>query len=121
MRTPDGVTNPEIINGRYNYEFKFVHSESQPESVRVDFKSYIDSLEGETNKDFDNLGIADFETIELFDKAGNEIGNGNNPFILLSHGESITIKIRTCNIDGNSLFKNLKPVIKTSGKTEATP
>jgi hypothetical protein len=120
MRTPDGVTNPEIIDGRYNYEFKFVHSESQAENVRVDFKSYIDSLEGETNKDFHNLGIPDFETIQLFDKTGNQISTGSNPSILLSYGDSVTVRIRTCNIDSNSRFKNLKPMIKTSGKTEPT-
>lgn len=118
MRTPDGVTNPEIIDGRYNYEYKFVHSENVSENVRVDFKSFIKSLEGETNKDFDNLGISDFENIELFDKSGNEIATGKNPSILLSHGESLTVRIRTCNIDSNARFKNLKTIIKSFGKTE---
>jgi len=120
MRTPDSVTNPEIIDGRYNYEFKFVHSENVPENVRVDFKSFIDSLEGETNKDFDNLGISEFENIELFDKSGNKIDEGRNPSILLSPGRPLTVRIRTCNIDSNSHFKNLKPIIKTSGKTEVS-
>jgi hypothetical protein len=119
MRTPDGITNPEIVDGKYIYEFKFVHSESQTDNVRVDFKSVIESLEGETNKDFDNLGISDFENIELFDKTGNEIDSGKSPSIVLKHGESLTVKIKTCNIDSNSRFKNLKPMIKTSGKTEA--
>ena len=118
MRTPDGVSNPEIIDGRYNYEFKFVHSESVPENIRIEFKSFIESLEGETNKDFDNLGISDFENIELFDRLGNEIDAGKTPSILLSPGEALIVRIRTCNIDSNSRFKNLKPIIKTSGKTE---
>ena len=118
MRTPDGITNPEIIDGRYIYEFKFVHSESQLDNVRVDFNSFIESLEGETNKDFDNLGIPDFENIELFDKSGTEIDSGKSPSIVLAHGESLTVRIKTCHIDSNSRFKNLKPIIKTSGKTE---
>ena len=118
MRTPDGVTNPEIVDGRYTYEFKFVHSESQPDNIRIDFKSFIESLEGETDKDFDNLGIPGFENIELLDTHGNKIDSGKSPSILLKHAESLTIKIRTCNIDNNSRFKNLKPIIKTSGKTE---
>lgn len=118
MRTPDDVSNPEIVNGRYNYEFKFVHSESQPDNVRVDFKTSIQSLEGETNKDFNNLGIPGFENIELFDKSGNEIDSGPSPSILLNHGESLTVQIKTCNIDNNPRFKNLKPIIKTSGKIE---
>ena len=118
MRTPDGVTNPEIIDGRYIYEFKFVHSENVSENVRVEFKSFIESLEGEKNTDFDNLGIPDFENIELFDKSGTEIDSGKSPSIVLAHGESLTVRIKTCNIDSNSRFKNLKPIIKTSGKTE---
>lgn len=118
MRTPDAVNNPQIVDGLYNYEFKFIHSESQPENVRIDFKSFIESLEGETNKDFDNLGIPEFENIELFDRSGNKIDSGKNPSILLGYGESLTVRIRTCNIDSNSRFKNLKPIIKTSGKTE---
>lgn len=118
MRTPDGVTNPEIISGRYNFEFKFVHSENVSENVRVDFKSLIESLEGETDKDFDKLGIPDFENIELFDKSGNTIDTGNNPSILLRPGNPLTVRIRTCNIDSNSRFKNLMPIIKTTGKVE---
>jgi hypothetical protein len=118
MRTPDGVTNPEIIGGRYNFEFKFVHSENVPEDIRVDFKGFIESLEGETDKDFDKLGIPDFENIELFDKSGNTIDNGKNPSILLSPGHPLTVRIRTCNIDSNSRFKNLMPIIKTTGKIE---
>ncbi len=118
MRTPDGVTNPAITEGRYNFEFRFIHSENVTENVRVDFRSLIESLEGETNKDFNNLGISDFENIELFDKFGTKYGEGKNPSILLKPGHPLTVRIRTCNIDGNPRFKNLKPIIKTSGRID---
>ncbi len=116
MRT---VEEPVVDHeGRYVFS-KRVISNVNDGDIEVYFKTFIDSLEGEKDKDFDSLGITEFTNLELIDAKGAVIEEGDNPKIYLMPEQEMTIKIRTCKIEKNSHFKNLEPLIKaTAIKTE---
>ena len=101
--------------GRYIFKRRII-SASEENNIEVYFKSYIDSLEGERDKDFESLGIKEFSNIEIINLADEIISKGSNPKIALSPQEEIVVKIRTCKIDKNPFFKNVDPFIKTYAK-----
>lgn len=101
--------------GRYIFTKKII-SASKKDNIEVYFRSYIDSLEGEKDKDFEHLGIKDFSIIELINSNNDVITSSTNPKIQLSPGEEVILKIRTCKIDNNPYFKNVEPFIKTYAK-----
>lgn len=101
--------------GRFVYTKKII-SASDENEIEVFFKSYIDSLEGEWDKNFDNLGIGDFSNIEILNENDGVIDDGTNPRLKLTPTEEVIIKIRTCSIDGNPFFKNVEPFIKAYAK-----
>ncbi|MCE3226989.1 MAG: hypothetical protein K0S32_1540 [Bacteroidetes bacterium] len=101
--------------GRYIFERRII-SNTSDNRIEVSFKSYIDSLEGERDKDFEYLGIKDFSHIELLDAKDNLIIGGVSPSIKLEPEEDLIVKIRTCKIENNPYFKNVDPFIKTTAK-----
>lgn len=112
LRSLNDEIDPE---GRYVFT-KRVISNNEERNVEVMFKSYIDSLEGERDKDFDSLGIKEFSDLELINTSNKIIDEGVSPKILLEPHQEVVIKIRTCKIDKNPLFKNVEPFIKASAK-----
>lgn len=116
LKTPADTSNPTIDNeGRFNYKY-LISSNSETNDIEVDFKSSLNSLEGEVSGDFDILGISDFKNISLLDENHQVISTGENPKIFLTPTESRVIRIRTCKIIGNKYFKNLEPIIKSTAK-----
>lgn len=108
--------NDEIdSDGRYIFTRRII-SASEEKDIDVYFKSYVDSLEGEWDKGFDNLGITEFSNLEILDSENKLLSEGSNPKILLTPGDEIIVKIRTCKIDKNPFFKNVEPFIKTYAK-----
>lgn len=108
--------NDEIdTEGRYIFTKRLI-SNNEESSVEVMFKSFIDSLEGERDKDFDSLGIKEFSDLELINTDNKIIDQGVSPKVLLEPNAEVVVKIRTCKIDKNPLFKNVEPFIKASAK-----
>lgn len=106
----------EVDNeGRYIYTKKII-SAAEENEIEVFFKSYIDSLEGEWDKNFDNLGISDFSNIQILNEKDEVIDDGVNPRLRLMPNEEAIIKIKTCKIDSNPFFKNVEPFIKAYAK-----
>lgn len=101
--------------GRYIFTKKII-SASEEQNIEVYFKSYIDSLEGERDKDFEHLGIKEFSELEIINSKEEIVSDGNNPKIHLNPREEVIVKIRTCKIDKNPLFKNVEPFIKIYAK-----
>ena len=112
MRTLEDEIDDE---GRYLFTRRII-SATEENNIEVFFKSYIESLEGEWDKGFDNLGIGDFSSLEVLDSENRLLCDGNNPKIQLMPGEEKIIKIRTCKIDKNPFFKNVEPFIKSYAK-----
>lgn len=112
MRTLEDEIDSE---GRYIFTRR-ITSASEENNIEVFFKSYIDSLEGDKDKDFEHLGIKEFSNLEIIDSTNEIISEGTNPTIYLEPNEEIIIKIRTCKIDMNPFFKNVEPFIKTYAK-----
>ena len=112
MRTLEDEIDSE---GRYIFTKKII-SASEENNIDVYFKSYIDSLEGERDKDFEHLGIKEFSNIEIISTEDVLISEGSNPKIHLAPQEEMVVKIRTCKIDKNPFFKNVEPFIKTYAK-----
>ena len=112
MRTLEDEIDSE---GRYIFTKRII-SASEENNIDVYFKSYIDSLEGEKDKDFEHLGIKEFSNIEIINASDELISEGNNPKIHLAPQEEMVVKIRTCKIDKNPFFKNVDPFIKTYAK-----
>jgi len=112
MRTLEDEIDSE---GRYIFTKRII-SASKENNIDVYFKSYIDSLEGEKDKDFEHLGIKEFSNIEITNTSDEIISEGSNPKIHLAPQEEMVIKIRTCKIDKNPFFKNVEPFIKTYAK-----
>ncbi|HEX5186254.1 MAG TPA: hypothetical protein VFV86_05130, partial [Nitrososphaeraceae archaeon] len=116
LRTPANITNPKIEN---NGEFLFQYilkSNCESNIIEIDFKSTINSLEGETSSDFEVLGIGDFRNIQLLDDHLQTIDFGENPKIKIDPLGEKVIAIKTCKIIGNKSFKNLEPRIKSNAK-----
>ncbi len=114
--TPADTSNPTIDkDGRFNYKY-IVQSNSETNRIEIDFKSSLNSLEGEVSGDFDILGIGDFKNIELLDDEYKLISLGEMPKLHLSPLEKKILRIRTCKIVGNKSFKNLDPLIKSTAK-----
>jgi hypothetical protein len=113
MRT---VEEPEIDSeGRYIFTKRVISNDGE-NRIEVGFKSFIESLEGEKDKDFELLGIKDFTELEIMNDSEEIISAGNNPKIELDPSDEIIVKIRTCVIDRNPFFKNVEPFIKASAK-----
>jgi hypothetical protein len=106
-------------DGRYVFVKKII-SASEEDRIELFFKSYIQSLEGEKDKDFESLGIKEFSTLEILNLDGGIICEGNNPKIELNPSEEIILRIRTCKIDKNPYFKNVEPFIKAYAKSIAS-
>ncbi len=116
LRTPANITNPLIENnGQFVFHY-IIKSNCETHTIEIDFKSTINSLEGEISGDFGVLGVEDFKNIQLLDDKNQIIGTGENPRIYISPMAEKTIAIKTCNIMGNRYFKNLDPRIKSSAK-----
>jgi len=121
-RDTDGKTlffmrslNDEIDSeGRYIFTRKIISNVEK--NIEIGFRSYIDSLEGEKDKDFDHLGIKEFSDLEIIDGGSHLIGEGNNPKIVVAPKTEMVVKIRTCKIDKNPYFKNVEPFIKISAR-----
>jgi hypothetical protein len=103
-------------DGKYVFTRKLI-SNSIESSIEVNFKTYIDSLEGEWDKNFDLLGIPEFNNLTIFDENDIPLSQGQNPKINIAANEVKIIKIQTCAIDMNPSFKNIEPIIKVSAKT----
>lgn len=101
--------------GRHIFTRRII-SNSELSDIDVYFKSYIDSLEGEKDKDFEHLGIKEFREIEILNTADEFIDAGSIPIINLRPMEEIIVKIRSCKIDNNPNFKNVEPLIKAFAK-----
>jgi hypothetical protein len=112
MRTLEDEIDSE---GRYLFTRRII-SATKENNIEVYFKSYIDSLEGDKDKDFEHLGIKEFSNIEILNSKNEIISEGNNPKIHLTPSEELIVKIRTCNIDKNPFFKNVEPFIKSYAK-----
>lgn len=112
LRSLNDEIDPE---GRYVFTKRLI-SNNEENKVEVMFKSFIDSLEGERDKDFESLGIKEFSDLELISADNKTIDQGVSPKILLGPSQEFIIKIRTCKIDKNPLFKNVEPFIKASAK-----
>mgnify|MGYP003379190098 CR=1 FL=1 len=91
MRTLEDEIDSE---GRYIFTKRII-SASEENNIEVYFKSYIDSLEGEKDKDFEHLGIKEFSNIEIINSTDEIISEGNNPKIHLAPQEEMVVKIRT--------------------------
>ncbi|MEJ0031556.1 MAG: hypothetical protein WDO15_14800 [Bacteroidota bacterium] len=116
LRTPSNTTNPTVDNdGRFIFKY-LLKSTCNDGPISVTFKAYLNSWEGETDTEFDLLGVSDFKNIQLFDSAEKIISDGEKPSILLSTDEEKHIVIKTCKISGNPNFKNLDPLIKATAK-----
>jgi len=101
--------------GRYLFTRRII-SATEENNIEVFFKSYIESLEGDKDKDFEYLGIKEFSHIEILDAKNEIISEGSNPKIYLTPNEELIVKIRTCKIDKNPHFKNVEPFIKSYAK-----
>lgn len=112
MRTLEDEIDSE---GRYIFTKRII-SASEENDIEVYFKSYVDTLEGEKDKDFEHLGIKEFSNIEIINSTDEIISEGNNPKIHLGPKEDMVVKIRTCKIDKNPFFKNVEPFIKAYAK-----
>ncbi len=116
LRTPASITNPLIENsGEFIFQY-IIKSNIEISNIEIDFKSIINSLEGETSSDFDVLGVPEFKNIYLLDEQNQTISFGENPKIKILPLEEKIIKVKTCKILGNRNFKNLDPRIKASAK-----
>ncbi|GEM_PF-1976820 len=112
MRTLEDEIDSE---GRYLFTRRII-SASEENDIEVFFKSYIDSLEGDKDKDFELLGIQEFGNLDILNSKNEIICEGSNPKIKLKPNEELIVKIRTCRIDKNPFFKNVEPFIKTYAK-----
>lgn len=112
MRTIEDEIDSE---GRYLFTRRII-SATEENNIEVFFKSYIDSLEGDKDRDFEHLGIKEFSNIEILNSKNEIISEGSNPKIHLTPKEELIVKIRTCKIDKNPLFKNVEPFIKSYAK-----
>lgn len=101
--------------GRHVFTKRII-SASDDCSIEIFFKSYIDSLEGEKDKDFEHLGIGEFSNLEILNIENEILCDGTNPKIHLTPNEEMIVKIRTCRIDNNPQFKNIEPFIKSYAK-----
>lgn len=111
-------TLSEEIDSKGRYIFiKRIISAAEKNNIDVYFKSYIDSLEGERDKDFEYLGIKEFSNIEILNSEDEIISAGSNPKIFLAPQDEMIVKIRTCEIDKNAFFKNVEPFIKIYAKS----
>lgn len=104
---------PEIdARGRfiYHYILKLLKDDKE---VAVHLNSAIESWEGEVT-DFDELGIPEFEHLELFDdETGKKLDAGVNPKLTLNKStQEVKVAIQTCSIINNIAFQNLQPKIK---------
>ena len=116
LRTPSDTTNPSIDEfGRFVFKY-LVKSSCNDKSIAIEFKSVLNSLEGENSSDFNVLGIPEFKTVELLEDDNEIIASGDCPILLLNPSDEKLIKIRTCRISGNRIFKNLDPLIKASAR-----
>ncbi len=116
MRTPNGISNPYIDEqGRYTYTYKLI-SNLDDEDLEISFKSYISSLEGEKDTDFESLGVPEFADLELLNENNAVLTQSAEPLIFLNPLAEKIIKIRTCVISNKRSFKNLQPLIKTKAK-----
>jgi hypothetical protein len=110
-------TIQDDIDSEGGYLFtRRIISAIETSNIEVFFKSCIDSLEGDKDKDFEYLGIREFADLQILDSNNEIICEGINPKISLSPNEEIIVKIRTCKIDKNPLFKNVEPFIKCYAK-----
>lgn len=102
-------------NGQLIFTRKLI-SNTNEGPIEVVFKTFINSLEGEMDNNFDLLGIPEFNELEIFDENDELISQGTNPMINIEVEEEKTIKIKTCIIDKNPYFKNTEPNIKVAAK-----
>jgi len=113
MRTPSNITNPIIDeNGKYIFTY-LIKSNIKEDTIAVSFKPLLKSLEGETDKEFDLLGIPDFKDLILKDESEDLLIEGD---LILFPLEEKLIEITTCRIDGVPAFKNLETFIKSNAK-----
>jgi len=116
LLTPANVTNPIIEkNGEFKFQY-IIKSNCETNFIEIEFRSIINSLEGEISSDFNVLGIGDFKNLQLLNEQNQILISGENPIIQIPPlGERVVV-IRTCKIIGNKYFKNLEPHIKSSAK-----
>jgi hypothetical protein len=113
MRTPSNVTNPIVDEeGRYIFTY-LIKSNQKEKSISISFKPLLQSLEGETDKEFDLLGIPDFKNLILKDEYEDSIISGD---LILGPQEEKLVEIKTCKIIGVPAFKNLETIIKSNAK-----
>jgi len=113
MRTPSNITNPIIDeDGRYIFTY-LIKSNVKEKSISVTFKPLLQSLEGETDKGFELLGISEFKNLILTDETEDSIIDGE---LILSPQQEKLIEIKTCKISGIPAFKNLETIIKSNAK-----
>jgi len=101
--------------GRYLFIRRLISSRSDGK-LEVSIKSFIDTLEGDKDKDFEILGISEYSHLELLNDKNEIISAGECPKIELEPCQEIIITIRTCKIDSNPNFSNIEPVLKVFAK-----
>lgn len=97
------------LNGRYYWDIS-VESILDDKSIELEVENYLNSLEPGKEKDFNALEIPEFKNIEI------EVDGSNAPKILLEPLEKKNIKIITCDILSNELFKNYQPIVELRDK-----
>lgn len=99
------VINEGFLDGKYYWDLS-VESIIGSRYIVLTVESYLDSLEQGKEKDFDTLGIPEFSKLLI------EWNKSLLTEIRLEPKEKKRIRLVTCDIVNNELFKNYRPIIE---------
>jgi hypothetical protein len=103
------IINEGYIESKYFWEI-MIGSNVEDKILEINFDNFLNSIELGKEKDFSIIGIDEFNEfkIEVDDLLVNKV--------FLKPKEKKKLRITTCNIIKNKIFKNLQPIIEIQDK-----